>query len=42
MAGESKGTEASYLGAERGGGDSQRWREMAVVWPGSCEAGGRG
>jgi hypothetical protein len=42
MAGESKGSEAASLSAERGGGDSRRWREMAAAWSGSGEAEGKG
>jgi hypothetical protein len=42
MAGESKGTVAASLGAERGGGDGRRWWETAVASAGSGEAGGRG
>jgi hypothetical protein len=40
--GESKGMEAASLGAQRGGGDVQRWWEMAVRRSGSCEARGMG
>jgi hypothetical protein len=42
MAGESKGTETTSLGAERGSRDGWRWREIAVAQPGSSKVGGRG